>query len=118
MWAAVRYLVSLSPAAPHAATIQRHAGWILAADPEAGLSAFLHMRPPLDPSLALSILERHSRHYCGLYLETALQIGVALPQVRGRSDEGSPCNIHMLKSYAYGRWSFRAIREGYLGTYM
>lgn len=91
MWAAVRYLVSLSPAAPHAATIQRHAGWILAADPEAGLSAFLHMRPPLDPSLALSILERHSRHYCGLYLETALQIGVALPQVRGRNgEEGKP----------------------------
>ncbi|KXZ52313.1 hypothetical protein GPECTOR_10g945 [Gonium pectorale] len=78
VWAAVRYMVTLS--AQQAPTIQRHAGWILAADPEAGLSALLHMRPPLDPSLALGILHQHSRHYCGLYLETALQIGVALPQ--------------------------------------
>ncbi|GLC77792.1 hypothetical protein PLESTB_000955600 [Pleodorina starrii] len=78
VWAAVRYLVSLS--AGDAAAITAHAGWILAADAEAGLSALLHMRPPLDPSLALSILNRHSAHYCGLYLETALQIGVALPQ--------------------------------------
>ncbi|GFR42239.1 hypothetical protein Agub_g3133, partial [Astrephomene gubernaculifera] len=78
VWAAVRYLVSLT--AQHAPVITRHAGWMLAADPEAGLSALLHMSPPLDPSLALSILRRHSAHYCGLYLETALQIGVALPQ--------------------------------------
>ncbi|GIL77647.1 hypothetical protein Vretifemale_7143 [Volvox reticuliferus] len=78
VWAAVRYMVSLSAA--DAAVIQRHAGWILAADAEAGLSALLHMRPPLHPSLALSILNQHSAHYCGLYLETALQIGVALPQ--------------------------------------
>ncbi|PNH02814.1 Vam6/Vps39-like protein, partial [Tetrabaena socialis] len=79
VWAAVRYMVSVSAEAT-AAILQRHAGWILAADPEAGLSALLHMRPPLNPSLALSILNQHSRHYCGLYLETALQIGVALPQ--------------------------------------
>ncbi|GIL49841.1 hypothetical protein Vafri_6156 [Volvox africanus] len=78
VWAAVRYMVSLSAA--DADAIQRHAGWILAADAEAGLSALLHMRPPLHPSLALSILNQHSAHYCGLYLETALQIGVALPQ--------------------------------------
>lgn len=78
MWAAVRYIVTLS--AEQAPAITRHAGWILAADAEAGLSALLHMRPPLHPSLALSILNQHSRHYCGLYLETALQIGVALPQ--------------------------------------
>ena len=38
------------------------------------------MNPALDPSLVLSILSAHNRSYCSLYLETALQIGVASPQ--------------------------------------
>lgn len=67
---------------------------MLAADPEAGLTAFLQMKPPLNPSLVLSILRMHSRTYCAMYLEAALQMGVALPQVWA--------GLHMVTS-AHGR---------------
>ncbi|MEW5314407.1 MAG: hypothetical protein WDW38_005909 [Sanguina aurantia] len=78
VWAAVRYLVSLSEA--EASLIRTHSKWILLADPESGLEAFLQMQPPLNPSMVLSILHEHSPHYAGMYLEVALEIGVALPQ--------------------------------------
>lgn len=44
MWAAVRYLVSLSEA--EASLIRTHSKWILLADPEAGLEAFLQVGTP------------------------------------------------------------------------
>lgn len=44
-----RYLVSLGAA--DVDLIQQHSKWVLKADPEAGLQAFLQMRPPLNPSM-------------------------------------------------------------------
>ncbi len=37
--------------------VRDHTAWILEADAEAGLEAFLHMRPPLPPKVVLSILQ-------------------------------------------------------------
>lgn len=37
--------------------IQEHAGWILEADPEAGLEALLAMNPPLSTQLVKPLLE-------------------------------------------------------------
>jgi hypothetical protein len=34
-----------------------HAGWVLAADPEAGLEALLAMNPPLKPDLVTPIMQ-------------------------------------------------------------
>jgi hypothetical protein len=34
-----------------------HAGWVLAADPEAGLEALLAMNPPLKPELVMPIMQ-------------------------------------------------------------
>ena len=118
MWAAIRYLVSLTE--EEAALIRNHSGWILGADPEAGLQvggprttssddllgqrrsppnranstvmprvipsvppaqAFLQMQPPLSPALVLSILGDSSPDLSALYLEAALHMGLALPQV-------------------------------------
>ncbi len=44
------------------------------------LQAFLQMRQPLEPSVALNILHTHSPAYSSMYLEAALQMGVAAPQ--------------------------------------
>ncbi len=64
VWAAVRYMTSLSAA--DTPLIRHHSRWILAADPEAGLQAFLQMAPPLDPATVLDILHQHSPDYCGM----------------------------------------------------
>ncbi|KAF5838923.1 hypothetical protein DUNSADRAFT_1939 [Dunaliella salina] len=82
VWATVRYMVTLGGMDRREVVplIRRHAKWVLEADPDAGLQAFLEMQPPLDPSTVLSILHQHSPHYCSMYLEAALQLGVALPQ--------------------------------------
>ena len=37
--------------------ISRHAAWVLDADPEAGLEAFVQMRPMLPPADVLPILK-------------------------------------------------------------
>jgi hypothetical protein len=37
--------------------VMQAAPWILAEDPEAGVEAFLHMRPPLPPRVVLPILQ-------------------------------------------------------------
>lgn len=42
--------------------------------------SYFQMKPPLNPSMVLSILHEHSPHYAAMYLEVALEIGVALPQ--------------------------------------
>lgn len=39
------------------ALIQEHAGWIIEADPEAGLEALLAMNPPLDIDIVKPLLE-------------------------------------------------------------
>ncbi|GAX76818.1 hypothetical protein CEUSTIGMA_g4264.t1 [Chlamydomonas eustigma] len=78
VWAAVRYLVSLTE--EEAALIRNHSSWILGADPEAGLQAFLQMQPPLSPALVLSILGDDNPNLSALYLEAALHMGLALPQ--------------------------------------
>ena len=44
--------------------------------------AFLQMQPPLSPALVLSILGDASPDLSALYLEAALHMGLALPQVR------------------------------------
>ncbi len=44
------------------------------------VQAFLQMRQPLEPSLALDILHTHSPSYASMYLESALEMGVAAPQ--------------------------------------
>ena len=43
--------------------------------------AFLQMQPPLSPALVLSILGDSSPDLSALYLEAALHMGLALPQV-------------------------------------
>eukprot|EP00798_Chlamydomonas_sp_ICE-L_P023232 gene23232-30455_t len=82
---------------PETDLIRQHSKWILPADPDAGVQAFLQMHPPLDPKVVLSILHEFDAMYssapnkgesdahddgsmCALYLEAALQLGVALPQ--------------------------------------
>lgn len=42
---------------PDATLVESHAGWLLRADPEAGLEAFLQMRPPLPAGTVLPILQ-------------------------------------------------------------
>jgi hypothetical protein len=42
---------------PDAALAEEHAGWLLKADPEAGLEAFLQMRPPIPAATVLPILQ-------------------------------------------------------------
>lgn len=37
--------------------IRHHAAWVLGVDPEAGLEAFVQMRPPLPPAVVLPILQ-------------------------------------------------------------
>ena len=47
VWAAVRYLVSLTE--DEAALIRNHSGWILGADPEAGLQVWIGVDPRGGP---------------------------------------------------------------------
>ena len=49
--------------------------------------AFLQMQPPLSPALVLSILGDASPDLSALYLEAALHMGLALPQVRRCSNQ-------------------------------
>jgi hypothetical protein len=60
--------------------VQAHMGWILEADPEAGVEALLQLGPALPPSAALALLQRHAPALRGAYLELALKLGVAAPQ--------------------------------------
>ncbi|GBF95524.1 hypothetical protein Rsub_07874 [Raphidocelis subcapitata] len=78
VWAAVRYLTTMSPA-PTPALAEAHAGWLLGADPEAGLEAFLSTKPPMAPAAVLPILQRHAPDHAVVYLEAALRMGVASP---------------------------------------
>ena len=72
-----RYLVSMG--SQDLEIIKEHAAWVLAGDPEAGLEAFVRMQPPLPPYVVLQVLSPVSPHFCALYLETALAMGIASP---------------------------------------
>lgn len=50
-----RYLISVSP--QDVSLLQAHAGWVLQADPEAGLELLLAADPPLHYTLVLPLLE-------------------------------------------------------------
>jgi hypothetical protein len=50
-----RYLISVRP--QDVSLLQQHAGWILQADPEAGLELLLGVDPPLHYTLVLPLLE-------------------------------------------------------------
>jgi hypothetical protein len=43
--------------APTPELAEAHASWLLAADPEAGLEAFLGTKPPMAPAAVLPILQ-------------------------------------------------------------
>jgi hypothetical protein len=55
----IRYLISVRP--QDAGLVQSHAGWVLQADPEAGLELLLAMDPPLQYTLVLPLLEVRKR---------------------------------------------------------
>lgn len=73
-----RYLMTMEPRAM--GLMERHAAWILKVDPEAGLEAFLHLKPPLDPRVVLPILEAHAPRLQSQYLEGAMRLGIASVQ--------------------------------------
>jgi hypothetical protein len=54
-----RYLISVRP--QDVSLLQQHAGWILQADPEAGLELLLGVDPPLHYTLVLPLLEVSAR---------------------------------------------------------
>ena len=61
--------------------------------------AFLQMQPPLSPALVLSILGDSSPELSALYLEAALHMGLALPQVYlggGAGEEGGTSVLGIL----------------------
>jgi hypothetical protein len=60
---------------PDAELTAGHAGWLLAADPEAGLEAFLRMRPPLPAATVLPMLQVRGR---GLGRVEVLHLGAPL----------------------------------------
>ncbi|KAF6257282.1 hypothetical protein COO60DRAFT_26268 [Scenedesmus sp. NREL 46B-D3] len=77
VWAAVRYLTAMQP--QDLQLLVAHAGWVLGADPEAGLEALLAMNPPLKPDLVMPIMQEHAPTYTAVYLESALDLGLASP---------------------------------------
>jgi hypothetical protein len=50
-----RYLIAMQP--QDLQLLVAHAGWVLAADPEAGLEALLAVNPPLQPDLVMPIMQ-------------------------------------------------------------
>lgn len=79
VWAAVRYLVAVG--GNQTGLVKKHARWILAVDPEAGLEMFTEMHPPLPPDSVLPILASHAPSLCATYLETAIAQGSVSAQV-------------------------------------
>ncbi|WIA17457.1 hypothetical protein OEZ85_014302 [Tetradesmus obliquus] len=99
VWAAVRYLIGMQP--QDLQLLVQHAGWVLGADPEAGLEALLAMNPPLKPDLVMPVMQEHAPTYTAVYLESALDLGLV-----------SPSEVHSELLLIYLHMALEEEREG------
>lgn len=80
VWAAVQYVAACPAGELGLPLVRAHAGWILAADPEAGLEMFVQSRPPMPPGEVMPVLAAAAPRLQAPYLEAAVERGYASPR--------------------------------------